>query len=220
MNFPLQNGGVQFQTTQEFVSKLKVKAKTSSSRNFYRKFSFVFAFQPLSNLEKDIAAILQSSQNNIEPDSLLTQAEKKIISKMDLLEVRRSNFLRVFTSKFRLGERKIKRIEENASTCFVSTGEIQTCAKNQKQKVKIFRKSTNEFRTFSFFSDFDDSCGKIDKNKKKNNWKNSPLKIRTNFSNVWINLNVDESKNVRLCDTKTRQNGQKKNVCWRNSIRK
>ena len=65
LNFPLQNGGVQFQTTQEFVSKLK----------------------PLSSLEKDIAAILQTSSNNIQSDSLLTQAEKKIISKMDLLEV-------------------------------------------------------------------------------------------------------------------------------------
>ncbi|CAF0926190.1 unnamed protein product [Adineta steineri] len=66
LNFPLQNGGVQFQTTQEFVGK----------------------FKPLSSLEKDIAAILQSSTNNIQPDSLLTQAEKKIISKMDLLEAK------------------------------------------------------------------------------------------------------------------------------------
>ncbi|CAF4508102.1 unnamed protein product [Rotaria sp. Silwood1] len=66
LNFPLQNGGVQFQTTQEFVGK----------------------FQTLSSLEKDIAAILQSSNNNIQPNSLLTQAEKKIISKMDLLEAK------------------------------------------------------------------------------------------------------------------------------------
>ncbi|CAF3837564.1 unnamed protein product, partial [Rotaria magnacalcarata] len=64
LNFPLKNGGVQFQTTDEFVGK----------------------FQTLSSLEKDIAAILQSSNNNIQPNSLLTQAEKKIISKMDLLE--------------------------------------------------------------------------------------------------------------------------------------
>jgi hypothetical protein len=44
-------------------------------------------------LEKDIAAILQSSSNNIQPDSLLTQAEKKIISKMDLLEVNSLEFI-------------------------------------------------------------------------------------------------------------------------------
>ncbi len=52
-----------------------------------RNIRFYF-LQPLSSLEKDIAAILQSSNNNIQPDSLLTQAEKKIISKMDLLEVK------------------------------------------------------------------------------------------------------------------------------------
>lgn len=27
LNFPLQNGGVQFQTTQEFVSKMKVNLR-------------------------------------------------------------------------------------------------------------------------------------------------------------------------------------------------
>ncbi len=68
-------------------------------------------FQPLSSLEKDIAAILQSSNNNIQPDSLLTQAEKKIISKMDLLEVnslesnrRKTNF--IIQAKQKLNELK------------------------------------------------------------------------------------------------------------------
>jgi U3 small nucleolar RNA-associated protein 14 len=94
LNFPLQNGGVQFQTTQEFVGK----------------------FKPLSSLEKDIAAILQTSNNNIQPDSLLTQAEKKIISKMDLLEAKQ----------------KLNELKKNACSYFLSTSKIQTSTKNQE----------------------------------------------------------------------------------------
>lgn len=90
MNFPLQNGGVQFQTTEEFVGKLRVSSRTLIT---HRTFPLSL-FKPLSSLEKDIAAILQSSNNNIQPDSLLTQAEKKIISKMDLLEVSSLSSLR------------------------------------------------------------------------------------------------------------------------------
>lgn len=68
------NSGIRWQTT-------------SKHETLIIPWTFPLVFQPLSSLEKDIAAILQSSNNNIQPDSLLTQAEKKIISQMDLLEV-------------------------------------------------------------------------------------------------------------------------------------
>jgi len=97
LNFPLQNGGVQFQTTQEFVGK----------------------FKPLSSLEKDIAAILQSSNNNIEPDSLLTQAEKKIISKMDLLEAKQKlNELKKMRALISYQQAKFKRVRKIKSKKF------------------------------------------------------------------------------------------------------
>jgi len=97
MNFPLQNGGVQFQTSQEFVGK----------------------FKPLSSLEKDIAAILQSSSNNIQPDSLLTQAEKKIISKMDLLEAKQKlNELKKMRALISYQQARLKRVGKIKSKKF------------------------------------------------------------------------------------------------------
>ncbi|CAF4251971.1 unnamed protein product [Rotaria sp. Silwood2] len=97
LNFPLQNGGVQFQTTQEFVGK----------------------FQTLSSLEKDIAAILQSSNNNIQPNSLLTQAEKKIISKMDLLEAKQKlNELKKMRALISYQQAKFKRVRKIKSKKF------------------------------------------------------------------------------------------------------
>ncbi|CAF1047253.1 unnamed protein product [Rotaria sordida] len=97
LNFPLQNGGVQFQTTEEFVGK----------------------FQTLSSLEKDIAAILQSSNNNIQPNSLLTQAEKKIISKMDLLEAKQKlNELKRMRALISYQQAKFKRVRKIKSKKF------------------------------------------------------------------------------------------------------
>ncbi|CAF1337946.1 unnamed protein product, partial [Didymodactylos carnosus] len=66
VSFPLQQPNLNFQTTQEFVEKMK----------------------PLTSLERDIAAILHKSENNIQENSLLTKAEKKIISKMDILQAK------------------------------------------------------------------------------------------------------------------------------------
>ncbi|CAF2099930.1 unnamed protein product [Rotaria magnacalcarata] len=97
LNFPLKNGGVQFQTTDEFVGK----------------------FQTLSSLEKDIAAILQSSNNNIQPNSLLTQAEKKIISKMDLLEAKQKlNELKRMRALISYQQAKFKRVGKIKSKKF------------------------------------------------------------------------------------------------------
>ncbi|CAF3447285.1 unnamed protein product [Rotaria socialis] len=97
LNFPLKNGGVQFQTTDEFVGK----------------------FQTLSSLEKDIAAILQSSSNNIQPNSLLTQAEKKIISKMDLLEAKQKlNELKRMRALISYQQAKFKRVGKIKSKKF------------------------------------------------------------------------------------------------------
>jgi len=112
LNFPLQNGGVQFQTTQEFVGK----------------------FKPLSSLEKDIAAILQSSNNNIEPNSLLTQAEKKIISKMDLLEAKQKlNELKKCVLLFHINKQNSNEYEKLRVKNFVVSFEKNV--KNKKKKV-------------------------------------------------------------------------------------
>jgi len=124
MNFPLQNGGVQFQTTQEFVSKLK----------------------PLSNLEKDIAAILQSSQNNIEPDSLLTQAEKKIISKMDLLEAKEKlNELKKMRALVSYQQAKFKRVRKIKSKKFRRLVRKDRQKQEEKQLEKLAVENPDEF---------------------------------------------------------------------------
>jgi len=42
----------------------------------------------MTSLERDIAAILNTSDNNIQENALLTEAEKRIINKMDMAQAK------------------------------------------------------------------------------------------------------------------------------------
>lgn len=49
--------------------------------------SFTKAWKPETDLEKQVAELLQSSENNLKDQKLLTQAELKAIESMNLDEV-------------------------------------------------------------------------------------------------------------------------------------
>lgn len=73
-------------------------------RSLYAKYTslFTISFQPKTEMEKEMAAVLNNSKHNLKNDTVYTQAELEIIKAMNLKEV----CLPAFVSIIVLGKAK------------------------------------------------------------------------------------------------------------------
>ena len=77
------------QTANNFTQSWKVSKITLDISLWYLNLEVLFNYieKPETELEKQVAEILQSSENNLKDQKLLTEAELKAIKAMNLDEV-------------------------------------------------------------------------------------------------------------------------------------